>query len=174
MNAFATTLSLSLLCGILSAQSDDGTISPTREELGLPPYSADEADTASPSLSIAQANQVVRFELSMRGDFMGAVLLSTSSDKKAPWDGLPEILVDHVVIGVAKAHDSFAIELKAGVFPEGLRIFAQGLVADGTNVQATSLLEMTRPASADRYEPPAADTHVPPAADQLQPGDVVK
>jgi len=74
--------------------------------------------------------------------FVGGVLLSLAPDLTHYLVDLPPMLTDHVVLGFAFGEDEIALTLAREALPIVVPIYAQGVVFDGTAIQATEVAVM--------------------------------
>ena len=83
--------------------------------------------------------------------FVAGVLLSLSSDLAHYYDGLPPLLVDHVIAGVGFVEmGRYELSLPDTALPPGVMIFAQGVTFDGGAFAASTVADFVLDASGEK------------------------
>lgn len=101
------------------------------------------ATAQPPRLVIESDAPVVTFRVAgPEVPFVGGVLLSLAPDLTHYFVGLPPMLTDHVVLGIAYGEDEIALTAPREALPIVVPIYAQGVVFDGTAIQATEVAVM--------------------------------
>lgn len=95
---------------------------------------------AQPVLSVV-VGPAVEFTLThANSPFGAAVVLSFAPDQTHWFQGLPPILSDFVVLGVAYVDNRFVIAVPHAQLPSGVLLYGQGIVYDG-NLLSTPVAE---------------------------------
>ncbi len=101
------------------------------------------ATAQAPRLVIESDAPVVTFRVAgPEVPFVGGVLLSLAPDLTHYFVALPPMLTDHVVLGIAFGEDEIALTAFREALPIVVPIYAQGVVFDGTAIQATEVTVM--------------------------------
>jgi len=100
---------------------------------------AQAARSPEPVLDIVLKPGVAEFHVGgPKGVFLGGVILSLSPDLVHYFQGLPPLLAEFVVLGVGAAHGEYVVSVPQIALPPGIRIYAQGVVAD-LDIQSTAV-----------------------------------
>ncbi len=104
------------------------------------------AAQTSPRLAIDVYQDAVKYRVATgQPQFLGAVILSLSDQQRVQLPGVPALLDQFVVAGVGQGQSEYTVAMPIGWLPVGVKVYAQGIVADTGGISTTGVLGLLLP-----------------------------